>query len=204
MSNANAPIKMVFSGEDLSQALSLDTPSLKPTVYGDPERIIELNSFRSASNRIDLEVDPEELIGIELENGVEWFMTAQQIKASNLVQLNQNRSGGEEVTFLGYVEQPDETRGFKRILIKILKFFGKKILSKGIAAIESKLYKKQGVFSVDQRGKIGPSPKKNWDNNQKYLLLIHGTFSSIESCYEGLFETKQQTDFLQSVYENRL
>ena len=146
---------------------------------------------RADGPTVDLRADDDDLLEVELENGVKLWTTAGQLledcEAAGL------RQRGEPGFPLAYPLQRRGTeRGVRGDPIRALRVIGVD-LPKGAAKlaaekVEAQLEGDGQFFRIDASGALSREDPPAAGAGEPTLVLIHGTFSSTTNGYKGLFK----------------
>jgi pimeloyl-ACP methyl ester carboxylesterase len=168
---------------------------------------IELNTDRGHAGEGTL-ISDDNLVEIELDGGLKLMLFPDELASSPWFKLSLSRDSAEPVLALS----TDATRGLLGSLVRSLIVYTVKTAGKLVARIRD-----FALAKIEQQ--LCPQPRllqwheQQWQSAQQVqstlrpaLILIHGTFSSTEGSFGGLWEnaspgwSKLQNHFEQSIY----
>ncbi len=159
-------------------------------------------AVRGEDKRIPISFKKDQVIEFEFEDGTTWISGPDtiddifpEIQAAAKRSVEKETELPVEISFGG----TDRSVAGK-VLLKAIKIFSKKVVGAEVKKLAEKLEDKQlggriGLFSLNSDFQFsGFVPDKS---NEPYLLLIHGTASSVE----GSFGEARGTDFMNFIQE---
>ncbi|MEZ4660415.1 MAG: alpha/beta fold hydrolase [Caldilineaceae bacterium] len=171
---------------------------------------VQVGATRGKEGPVPVEVDDHAVIELEYSNGVREWTTAGELRARYQA-LAGERGQADAITITAIPPESAE-RGVTDFVLKGLKVLGidpvGAIADKGVEAtiayFESKLTPGPGLYRITQRGTVGDALTGELAaSDVPYLLLIHGTFSSIEGTFRNLFRSREWGD-LWNYYDGRI
>ncbi len=154
----------------------------------------DILSVRSESNEKTIEVDDEDLLELEFEDGLIRIVALDQLEDEFPKDKNRGDHVPDDVISLPtYIEGDEGTsRGIIRNILKKLKVIrvDKKIVDLSAIAlakkIESQLEPSPGLYHCQNPNKLGKEAKKI-DASSPILILLHGTASSTSGSFGGFY-----------------
>lgn len=97
------------------------------------------------------------------------------------------------------------TAGIRRI-VKVFAWMIDPVAEAGVLAVVKKWEERKRPYALNMAGKNTKGKAIDWEviNGQPTLLLLHGTFSTWQDAFYGLFESKKYYDELDELYEGRI
>lgn len=162
---------------------------------------------RGAGDEHQVPITPETVMELRFEDDVTWYCSRSSMDELFPGLHVENRSG-EQVVELPYVlDDPDQERGGRGLLLRVVTFFTKKkVVDKAVKELASKLElsvldMNPGLYRLDNNFELhATTPKSSAD---PYLLFIHGTASSTQKSFGGLLGTDPWA-YIQNTYGNRV
>ncbi len=156
------------------------------------QEFVNLTVNRSEAQELTLEnLKGEELVNLYMEDGTEWIGSAldiMEVHGDNI--LNRNR-GSDVMEFPSSISANSQNRGIIDFAIKCLGRIRSRIPAKDIIIqksaqkIDNYLVEKEGLYQVSKSWKFSEF-KGSKNGNNKFLIFIHGTFSSTNGSFKDI------------------
>ena len=171
---------------------------------------VQVGAVHGEEVLVPLEAADDDLFELEYSNGLREWATAADIRA-RYAKASSERGQGDGIVITA-IPPGSATRGAPDFILKGLKLLGidpvGAIADKGVKAtiahFEGKLTPAPGLYRLDRRGLPGAAVEGELNpSDGPYLLLIHGTFSSIDGSFHNLFASREWAD-LWAYYDGRI
>ena len=184
----------------------LETP---PDLRIEVRQTIRLDrATRDVAALQEFEADENDLVEVELENGfILWTSVGQLLRDADAAGTTRRDNGTFPTTY------PLQRRGTERGAvdegIRALRVLGvdlpKHAALKAAEKVEARLLGPDQFFRIDEDGQLTREDPARAGGNAPTLVLIHGTFSSTEGSFNGLFnENADVWKALHRAYEGRV
>lgn len=152
---------------------------------------------RGAENRREVTFGKDQFVEFEFEDGTNWISTPDNLDDIFPEVLTlKNRDSGEVFELPSEISSGGSDRSVAgKVVMKVIKIFTKKAVDLGVKKLATNLEDKQldgktGLFRLNQGFELSVLTPDN--SGKPFLLLIHGTASSIKGSFGGA----EGTDFL--------
>lgn len=181
--------------------------------------IIYIEANRSKAELISKDIEEDDILCLEFEDGIEWIGAYQDIHEIFGPEASEGIRGGGDI-FPTSIQSSEDDRGFlKNIFIKVVQIIKgeikdkakKKLTETAREILGKKIIKKAdeakvslpGLYKVNTNAglseiKLPPKSKES------YLLFIHGTFSNFKGSFEELFKDEQINTLLHEQYTDKI
>ena len=163
---------------------------------------------RGDSNRQELQFKENQVVEFEFEDGTNWISTPDTLDDifPEILTLKK-REGGNDFELPSEISSGSGDRSIVgKVLMKVVKIFTKKDVDLGVKKLAANLEDKQldgkiGLFSLNPDFHLtGITPN---NSAKPWLLLIHGTASSIKGSFGGA-EGTEFMSYARDTYSNRI
>ena len=189
---ARKPIS--FYGNSIKVGTYFDTDSQK---FLDTETLaaFDIAATRSDAIKKTVEVDEEDVLELEFEDGLIRIMTLEELEKEAKKKQSRGNYDEDNVFMIpSHLEGYEaDSRGFLKNLLKKLKIIkvNEKVVSLSALAlarkIESQLEPAPGLYHCQNPNKLGKKAQ-NIATKGPLLVLLHGTASSTASSFGGFYE----------------